>query len=74
MTLPSTTKYVVLVSFSVWGLTTTKSWLVQILDICMGIHNQASLASLSCFSQNSNAYNFLSNKNNDPNTTHNDSF
>ena len=29
----------------------------------MGNHNLASLASLSCFSQNSNAYNFSSNEN-----------
>ena len=29
----------------------------------MGNDNKASLASLSCFGQNANAYNFLSNKN-----------
>ena len=30
---------------------------------CMGNHNKASLASLSCFLQNPNAYNLSSNEN-----------
>ena len=41
----------------------------------MGNHNRASLASLSCFSQNSNAYNLSSNENITlAKTTQNDSF
>ena len=61
--LPSTAKYVILESFSVFGLTAAKLWLIQIQDIRMGQHNKASLASLSCFRQNSIAYNFSSNEN-----------
>ena len=59
----STIKYVILGSFGVFGLTAAKLWLIQIYDICMGNHNKVSLASLSCFSQNSDAYNFSSNEN-----------
>ena len=48
--------------FSVFSSKAAKLWLIQIQDICMG-NDKTSLTLLSCFSQNSNVYNFLSNDN-----------
>ena len=51
-------KYAILGSFSVFGLTAAKLWLIQIEDIWIGNHNKASLASLLCFRQISNVFGF----------------